>query len=112
LWRRRERKTLRGKVINRMRVALRDCLKGWNIGTLPYSRNDLVQHIENELHRYNYRCALCNSDLRIAFDIDHRTPLRSATTAEDTLALFALENLSVLCPACNQKKKRGQLIDY
>ena len=112
-WRRVERKTLRGKVINRIRVSLRLALKGkGSISMLPYGRDELIAHINSELVRYNHACPLCGSSIADKFDIDHRVPLSSAVSAGDVIELFALKNLSVLCPECNQHRKKDRHVDY
>lgn len=114
LWRRRERATLKGKLTNRLKVALRNCINGrrtWNI--LPFTKEEFLSHIEGELQRYNYLCPLCHASIRDHFDIDHRIPLSSAGDNEgELLKLFCLSNLSVLCPSCNQHKKKAQYVLY
>lgn len=112
-FRRKERATLRGKVINRIRVAIRLALNGeGQVGMLPYGRQELVGHIEKELIRYKHKCPLCGISLKENFNIDHRIPVSTAKSVEDVIDLFKLENLSVLCPPCNQYKKGVRLLEY
>lgn len=113
-WRRLQRQTLKGKLINRLKVALRNCFNGrrtWSV--LSYSKDELTAHIEHELRRYAYRCPLCGVDITQRFDIDHRISLSSVGDDEqEIIALFALSNLSVLCPSCNQHRKGKNYVDY
>jgi 5-methylcytosine-specific restriction endonuclease McrA len=109
----RRRQTLIGKVTNRLRVALRKYLNGHGgFSALPYTPAELQAHIQAKLEERQYRCPMCGASLEEDFDIDHRVPLSSAKTVEEVTALFALANLDVLCPPCNQHKKRAKIVDY
>jgi hypothetical protein len=110
---RKRRQTLIGKVSNRLRVALRTYLQGkGGFSLLPYTPAELQAHIQGKLEEHQYLCPMCSTALEDGFDIDHRTPLSSAKTVEEVIVLFALSNLDVLCPPCNQHKKRAKLIMY
>ena len=107
------RQTLIGKVSNRLRVALRKYLQGkGGFSQLPYTPAELQAHIQAKLDERQYLCPMCGVSLEEKFDIDHRIPLSSAKTVDEVVALFALSNLDVLCPPCNQHKKKTKHIEY
>jgi len=109
----RSRQTLLGKMKNRLRVALCKYAQGkGGFSQLPYTPAELQAHILSKLEDRQYRCPLCSASLKERFDIDHRIPLVSAKTVDEVIALFALSNLDVLCPPCNQHKKRAKSIEY
>jgi HNH endonuclease len=110
---RRRRQTLLGKAENRLRVSLRKALRGkGGLSLLPYKSAELQAHIQAKLEERQYLCPMCAASLEERFDIDHRIPLSSAKTVEEAIALFALSNLDVLCPSCNQHKKGKKHIVY
>jgi 5-methylcytosine-specific restriction endonuclease McrA len=107
------RQTLIGKVSNRLRVALRKYLQGkGGFSQLPYTPTELQAHIQAKLDERQYLCPMCGASLEEKFDIDHRIPLSNAKTVDEVGALFALSNLDVLCPPCNQHKKKTKHIEY
>lgn len=114
LWRRKERLTPKGRLINCLRSALKRVHEGCTTSSLPYTRDEYVAHILSRLAFRNNICPLCKKtpiDYNTC-DVDHKIPLSSAETEEEALALFALENLDVLCPNCNQFVKRDNHIEY
>ncbi len=107
------RQTLIGKVSNRLRVALRRYLHGQGgFSALLYTPAELQAYIQAKLEERQYLCPMCGASLEERFDIDHRIPLSSAKTVDEVIALFALSNLDVLCPPCNQHKKGIRRIVY
>jgi len=97
----RHRQTLIGKVSNRLRTSLRYYLRGrGGFSQLPYTPAELQAHIQTKLEECQYLCPMCSISLEESFDIDHRTPLSSAKTVDEVIALFTLSNLDVLCPSC------------
>ena len=112
-YQRKRRQTLIGKASNRLRVAVRYYLRGkGGFSQLPYTPAELRAYIQTKLEERQYLCPMCGTSLKEVFDIDHRIPLSSAKTVEEVIALFALSNLDVLCPPCNQHKKRAKPIVY
>jgi 5-methylcytosine-specific restriction endonuclease McrA len=112
-WYRKFRSTDVGKAINRLRVGLKRIQNGYSFKDLPYTPQELGQHIIERLEAREYKCPLCNKPFdEVGYDIDHKIPLTSVDTPEDVLELFALSNLDVLCPECNQFVKRNKIIDY
>lgn len=74
---------------------------------LPYSSKQLCNHLESIRKIQNNKCPMCSIDYDTSnYDIDHVLPVSIATNIEDILHLFALDNLSLLCPACNRCTKR------
>ncbi len=113
IWRRKWRQTSKGRLINRLRVALKRALGGGSTKVLPYTTEVFIAHIQARLAARNYICPLCNvADLHQEYDVDHRVPLSSATTTEDVVKLFELSNLDVLCPPCNQFRKGDKFLEY
>ena len=55
---------------------------------------------------------MCLCDLHLGYQIDHKVPLVTAKSEEEIVSLFALDNLSVLCPDCNMRVKRERLVEY
>jgi 5-methylcytosine-specific restriction endonuclease McrA len=107
------RKTLIGKMSNRLRVAVRKYLQGkGGFSQLPFTPAELQAHIQAKLEERQYLCPMCGASLEERFDIDHRIPLSSAKTVDEVITLFALSNLDVLCPPCNQHKKGKKHIVY
>jgi hypothetical protein len=108
-------RTPKGKIISRIASNLRNALRNRRQGTfrnLPYTRDEIVSHIEECLRECDYICPMCKqADLREAYDIDHRIPLATAKTVEQVIELFSLSNLGVLCPDCNRKIKRDKILD-
>ena len=109
---RKRRRSLLGKLANRLRVSLRRRLRGIGLSDLPYTAEELQAHIRARLHARHFRCPMCGASLESGFDIDHIVPLSSAQTADELLELFALANLDVLCPSCNQHRKGSKRITY
>lgn len=101
--------TEKGKIINRLRAALHDALvKGKRLALheLPYSKEQLVSHVQRYLAACAWTCPMCLvTDLHNGYDIDHKIPLSSAGDARAVVELFSLENLGVLCPNCNRYVK-------
>lgn len=93
---------------HRLRVQLRQAIRNKKIGCfrfLPYSPKDLRKHLDDIKESQNNCCPSCNILYDISgFHIDHIIPLASAKTDEEILALFKLENLSLLCGPCNCSK--------
>ena len=102
----------RGWWLCRLQGALRSCLKKneWGRSSLPWTPAALRTHIEERIQARDGCCPLCGTPLD-RFHIDHKRPLKLARTKEEVLALFALENLDVLCPSCNMSK-RATIIHY
>jgi len=72
---------------------------------LPYSPQDLHDHLERVRAKQKNRCPTCRrSYMKVGFHVDHVMSLRNAKTKEAVLNLFALTNLSLLCPSCNIRK--------
>jgi 5-methylcytosine-specific restriction endonuclease McrA len=112
-WYRKFRSTPVGQSINRLRVGLKRIQKGYSFKDLPYSPMELGYYIQQRLEFRNNKCPTCQKSFDdVGYDIDHKTPLSTANTPEEALKLFALDNLDVLCPDCNQFKKRNQVWDY
>lgn len=112
-FRRRWRQTPEGKMINRLRVALRQYLKGKSWSCLSYTKEELVAHIKREMERYDYKCPMCGTTIDWNnFDIDHKIPLSTARNEQEVIQLFELENLSVLCSKCNRWRKKNKIITY
>lgn len=97
---------------NRLRGTLYYCFKGTKGFTknLPYSSQELYNHIEKIKLKQNNQCPMCKDNYdNTGFDIDHIIPLSSTSNESKLLALFNLENLSLLCPRCNRYVKRDRL---
>ncbi|KKN70858.1 hypothetical protein LCGC14_0426410 [marine sediment metagenome] len=74
---------------------------------LPYSSRQLCDHLENIKKQQDNRCPMCQVSYDITgYDIDHVTPVFVAKDTKEILQLFALSNLSLLCPPCNRHIKR------
>ena len=74
---------------------------------LGYSAEQLCSYLEDIRQEQNNCCPMYGvSYNETGFDIDHITPLFTATNMDEVLCLFALSNLSLLCPSCNRKTKR------
>ncbi len=74
---------------------------------LPYSAKQLCDHLENIKKQQNNKCPMCSVSYDVTgYDIDHVLPVFVATSREAILQLFALDNLSLLCPSCNRHIKR------
>ena len=116
LWNRESQRRLRqgllGKITNRLRVALHARLRGAGLSGLPCTAEELQAHINARLHARRFKCPMCGASLEGGFDIDHVVPLSSARTVDEMLELFALSNLDVLCPSCNQHRKGSKRITY
>jgi len=96
---------------NRLRSALRHRLNRQKSFTkhLPYSGRELCDYLEDVRRQQNNRCPMCKSDYDdVGYDIDHIIPTSSASNESELLALFSLENLSLLCPRCNRFVKRDR----
>jgi hypothetical protein len=113
-WYRKMYKRPLGRCIQLMRSTFSAMLrKGYKSSKLPYSPLELRQHIEAELQACHHRCPMCLADLElVGYQVDHIVPLDSAKSEEEIAQLFALTNLSVLCPDCNTRVKRERPIDY
>lgn len=109
---RRYRRTPLGNIRHRLRAALRRALSGIRVADLPYTPEELLDHIRHRLEARDYRCPMCDDSLKKCYDVDHVIPLAQAKTFEEILALFALENLDVLCPPCNRHRKRTRPVSY
>jgi 5-methylcytosine-specific restriction endonuclease McrA len=103
-------------IVHRIRVSMNHHLNGRIKGKLrhlDYSKEDLLYHINSKLEAYNYICPMCKkADLKQGYNVDHKIPICSAKNVDEVLALYALENLDVLCSHCNQVIKKDKLIDY
>ncbi|KKN98914.1 hypothetical protein LCGC14_0141590 [marine sediment metagenome] len=97
---------------NRLRSSLHHCFVGHVSFTkhLPYSSQELHNHLESIKLKQNNKCPMCSDDYNnTGFDIDHIIPTSSATNDWDMLELFSLKNLSLLCPRCNRFVKRDKM---
>lgn len=98
---------------NRLRSTLYHCFKG-KVGftkNLPYSKIELCDYLEAIRLKQNNKCPMCKSNYDdTGFDVDHIVPTSSASNESELLALFNLENLSLLCPRCNRWVKRDRLL--
>jgi len=111
---RKRRSTMIGKITNRLRVSLSRYVKGKAsfLRDLPYTAKELKEHLEEIRKQQNNRCPLCGGNYdKVGFNIDHRVPLSLAKSEEELLNLFSLENLTLLCPYCNQVKKGARLFN-
>jgi 5-methylcytosine-specific restriction endonuclease McrA len=86
-------------------------LKGFNCGHLPYTAGEFNAHIERLLSEQDYKCPICGDDIKLFFQIDHKKPCANATTKEELLTLFALENLWPICGHCNMAVKKARNLD-
>jgi 5-methylcytosine-specific restriction endonuclease McrA len=113
-WQRKKRGTELGRYISNLYSSLRNMLRGgYNSRHFEFSAEQLREHINGELERFNFSCPLCGLDLKTSkWNIDHHIPIREAQTKEEALRLFSLQNLSVLCVDCNQRVKRGKRMSY
>jgi hypothetical protein len=113
LWRRKWRATPVGQMINRLRVSLKRIQKGYTTKNLPYSVEEFVEHMQSKMELRENKCPICGIDFNLTgYDIEHKIPLSTANLPEEVLELFALENLDVMCPDCNQRIKRSQIWEY
>lgn len=98
---------------NRLKSTLYYCFKGTKGFTknLPYSKQELHNHLEAIRLKQNNKCPMCTNNYNnTGFDIDHVIPTSFASNELELLALFNLENLSLLCPRCNRWVKRDRLL--
>ncbi len=76
---------------------------------LGCSMEELKTHLEYKFESWmnwnNY--GLYNGEERYGWDIDHKTPISSAITVEDTIKLSHYTNLQPLCSKVNRYVKRG-----
>ncbi len=70
---------------------------------LGYTASEFIEHINHRLAFHDFKCPECGCEL-YQYHIDHKMPVSIAGTFEEIIAAFALKNLDVLCPKCNQKK--------
>lgn len=93
---------------HRLRVQLRLAIRNKEIGCfrlLPYSPDDLKNHLEAIRQKQVNKCPSCNASYgTVGFQIDHIIPLASTNSKEEIFNLFALKNLSLLCKSCNCSK--------
>lgn len=92
---------------HRLRILLRGIWKSrqGRFRHLRYSPEDLCRHVESVRRRQGNKCPSCGASYdQTGFHIDHVIPIRAANTVTDVLELFALSNLSLLCPRCNARK--------
>jgi hypothetical protein len=115
-WGKKHRQTLIGAITNRLRSVLRARLRKMGAAhrngafkLLSYGPVELERHIRDRLEFHQRRCGMCGKNLHAGFDIDHVHPLSTAKTVEEIIALFALDNLDVLCPRCNRHVKRARI---
>jgi len=104
---RRYRSTTLGLYTSRLRSYLRSFLgrKKGCFRHLPYSPQQLRDHLDSIRQNQNNCCPGCGASYgENNFHIDHVIPISTANTQQDILDLFSLENLSLLCPACNLVK--------
>ncbi len=101
------------KLAYRLRTSLNNALRSKNIRKtqigclrlLPYSSQELCDHLEAIRQQQGGKCPMCCRSYDIAtWTIDHIIPIKTAQNEEDTLKLFALDNLSLLCGLCNSSK--------
>lgn len=107
LARRRYRATSLGKYVNRMRSVLHQCSVGRISFSrdLPYDAKQLCEHLESIRYKQNNKCPICQQSYgKVKDSIDHIVPIRTATTKDELIILFALSNLSLLCLGCNSAK--------
>lgn len=93
---------------HRLRVQLRLAIRNKQLGCfrlLPYSPNELRNHLKMISQQQHNRCPSCNTSYNLVkFQIDHIIPLASVDNDKATFDLFALDNLSLLCGSCNSRK--------
>ena len=70
------------------------------LNLLGYTLADLEKHMK----QCEGPCKLCGKPFSDNFHIDHIKPLSLATTKEEVVELFQLDNLRYLCGPCNLKK--------
>lgn len=109
----RYRQTLIGKVRCRLQASLNNALKSKNITKtrrgcfffLPYSPQELVQHLKELCLYQNNQCPICYISYNISsWTIDHIIPIKTAKNIKNVFELFNLDNLSLLCQSCNRNK--------
>ncbi len=101
-----------GRYKGRLRRLLSHCFKNKNVYKskgcfrhLPYSPQQLCDHLENIRVCQNNKCPTCLISYDITgTNIDHIIPLAIAKTNAEILELFDINNLSLLCPKCNREK--------
>lgn len=111
-WTNARRRTPLGNYEHRLRGLLRHALKGKASYTkdLPYSSQDLCDHLEKIRLTQNNLCPMCHALYEnVGYNIDHIIPVSSANNEGELLRLFDLDNLSLLCPECNQHIKRDKI---
>lgn len=109
---RRRRATLLGRyeVRLRNRLARLACGRISLSRDLPYTSEELCEHLKTVRARQGGCCPMCHRAYDdVGCDIDHVMPLASATSREEVVQLFALNNLSLLCPRCNRHVKRDRV---
>ena len=102
------------RIANLLRNSIRHALK--RVGTRPcgafrhlsYTPDELCLHIFCLRDKYGDMCPSCNSEMSHNFEIEHIIPLATAITVLDVIALFALDNLDLLCRSCNASKRDTQ----
>jgi len=109
---RKRRKELKYLIENRLRASLHKYLKG-KISfskNLPYTREELLRHLQKIYKEQEGKCPMCGSSYEdVGFNIDHIIPLSFAKSDEEIIELYNLENLTLLCPHCNQHVKKNKL---
>ncbi len=98
------------RIIKRIRSLLRLALKSKDLcktnktfDLLGYSKQDLVNHIEQFV---NKNCIACNQ-VKVILEnshIDHIKPISLASSLEEIIELNQLRNLRLICATCNHKK--------
>lgn len=109
---RRYRSTELGRLKQNLRTLLWHALKN-TVGSfrhLSYSPTQFVSHINSVKAKQYHMCPGCNRKYEdVGFTIDHIIPISRAENDQEVIALFDLENLSLLCRNCNSRKGIGEL---
>lgn len=102
---------LASRLRNQIRGAINKYVKRQCITTkgsfrlLAYKPLDLFYHLENIKQKQNSSCPICKQLYeKTGFNIEHIIPLKTAKTEKEIIDLFALSNLSLMCPNCNFSK--------
>jgi len=110
-WKERYRKTPIGQYKSRIRSEFRAATKGKNgcFRHLPYTAQELTSYLENIKLQQNNLCPICKQSYeKLGFNIEHIIPLAKAKTEKEIIDLFALSNLSLMCPNCNFSKGKKE----
>jgi hypothetical protein len=105
----------RSLLVRKYEKRLRNILKRFSNNKISFSKDlsyissDLCSHLETIRLHQNNCCPMCYISYAVnPSEIDHIIPTSIATTKEELLKLFNLENLSLLCYKCNRYIKRDK----